>query len=80
MDATKRALMNVSGLDILGFVERVSGWLVRTVLRSVSAIRKWNRRHNTRRALLEMDDHMLKDIGISRADALREGRKAFWKD
>ena len=79
MDATKRALMNLSGLDFLGFSERVGGWLGGSVLGFVRTIRKWNRRYRTRRALLEMEDHILKDIGVSRSDALREGTKAFWE-
>jgi uncharacterized protein YjiS (DUF1127 family) len=35
--------------------------------------------HRQRRALLSLDDAMLKDIGISRVDALQEGRKPFWR-
>jgi uncharacterized protein YjiS (DUF1127 family) len=31
-----------------------------------------------RRQLLAMDDRMLKDIGVTRADALREGARPFW--
>ncbi|MGB5065659.1 MAG: DUF1127 domain-containing protein [Candidatus Competibacter sp.] len=29
--------------------------------------------------MLALDDRMLKDIGISRTDALREGSKPFWR-
>lgn len=32
----------------------------------------------TRRHLAEMDDRMLKDIGITRVDALREAGRAPW--
>ena len=32
-----------------------------------------------RRQLLALDDRMLKDIGISRVDAIIEARKPFWK-
>lgn len=32
----------------------------------------------TRRELAAMDDRMLRDIGISRADALREADRAPW--
>lgn len=32
----------------------------------------------TRRQLAEMDDRMLRDIGISRADALREAERRPW--
>lgn len=31
-----------------------------------------------RRQLLALEDHELKDIGISRADAEKEGNRAFW--
>jgi uncharacterized protein YjiS (DUF1127 family) len=39
----------------------------------------WINRHRQRNILREMDDHMLKDIGISRADALAESKKPFWR-
>jgi uncharacterized protein YjiS (DUF1127 family) len=32
-----------------------------------------------RRLLLELDDRMLADIGISRLQAIEEARKPFWK-
>ena len=35
-------------------------------------------RRRSRLALLEMTDEQLKDIGISRRDADREGRRSFW--
>lgn len=35
-------------------------------------------RRKSRRSLLEMTDEQLKDIGISRADAYREGNRAMW--
>lgn len=35
--------------------------------------------HRQRRALLRLDDAMLKDLGISRVDALQEGHKPFWR-
>ena len=80
MDATKRALTNLPGLNILDFFERIGRWSATAATSITSTIREWNRRQRTRKALLEMSDHLLKDIGISRADALREGSKAFWKD
>lgn len=39
----------------------------------------WQERAAQRRALTQMDRHMLKDIGISRAAALDEARKPFWR-
>jgi len=35
--------------------------------------------HRQRRALLSLDTAMLKDLGISRVDALQEGHKPFWR-
>jgi uncharacterized protein YjiS (DUF1127 family) len=35
--------------------------------------------YRQRRALLHLDDAMLKDLGISRVDALQEGNKPFWR-
>ncbi|MCP5159182.1 MAG: DUF1127 domain-containing protein [Gammaproteobacteria bacterium] len=35
--------------------------------------------YHQRRALLALDEAMLKDIGISRTDALQEGSKPFWR-
>lgn len=39
----------------------------------------WIERHRQRRALAGLDDHLLKDIGIGRADAWQESRKPFWR-
>jgi uncharacterized protein YjiS (DUF1127 family) len=42
------------------------------------AILRWHEVRRQRRALLELSDQMLKDIGISRADAMREAARPFW--
>ncbi|TIT60927.1 MAG: DUF1127 domain-containing protein [Mesorhizobium sp.] len=39
----------------------------------------WSIRWRGRLALLEMTDDQLKDIGISRCDAHREGIKPLWE-
>lgn len=49
------------------------------VLRWVMQLESWLERHRQRRALLELGDHLLKDIGLSRSEAEREGRKPFWR-
>jgi uncharacterized protein YjiS (DUF1127 family) len=36
-------------------------------------------RHRQRRALLDLDDRMLRDIGISRHDARLEAQKRSWE-
>ncbi len=35
-------------------------------------------KRRSRLALQELTDHQLKDIGLSRADAFREGNRPFW--
>lgn len=39
----------------------------------------WQRRDRERSRLRALDDHMLRDIGITRADAERECSKPFWR-
>jgi len=49
--------------------------------RSANRIHRWAQRAEQRRQLREMDEHMLKDIGLSRADVQRiAGRRWFWED
>ena len=40
---------------------------------------RWIERRRTRRALTKLDDHLLRDIGISRAEAEREAANPFWR-
>jgi len=43
------------------------------------SVEKWADRHEQRRDLASLDDHMLHDIGLSRADVEREAAKPFWR-
>jgi uncharacterized protein YjiS (DUF1127 family) len=45
-----------------------------------ATIREWARRIRERRQLAGLNDRMLQDIGITRADAVRLGGKAFWRE
>ena len=42
-------------------------------------LRKWQERARGRRDLAALSDRSLRDIGLSRSDALREIRKPFWR-
>lgn len=44
----------------------------------IAMLLQWHERAHQRRALLTLDDRMLKDIGVSRAEAEREANKPFW--
>lgn len=37
-------------------------------------------RHRQRRSLAALDDHLLRDVGLSRTEARREADKAFWQE
>ena len=41
---------------------------------------QWHRRSREREQISQMDERMLKDIGITRAEALRLGSKPFWRE
>lgn len=46
--------------------------------RLVAMLDEMMRTYRQRRALLALSDHMLADLGLTRADAYREGARPFW--
>lgn len=50
-----------------------------TITRLRNALRRILLRRAQRRELLELDDRLLRDVGLSREDAIRAGRKPFWR-
>ncbi len=58
------------------FVRKVA----RRADRVITALLRWHELARQRRALLRLDDHMLKDVGLSRADAVREAERPFWDE
>lgn len=73
-----------AGAELRGRASRPSdqrGFVNRLLLVLDSFIRQIGRmleRRRSRLVLLEMTDDQLKDIGISRCDAHREGLRPFW--
>lgn len=47
-------------------------------LRLLELLELWHRRWSDRRLLSGLDDRMLKDMGVSSIDALKESSKPFW--
>ena len=45
----------------------------------LKTLKFWFERAHQRRQLGKLDDRMLKDIGISRLDVIREIAKPFWR-
>ena len=59
-----------AGIDgAQGFVKRALGEVLGMI-----------ERHRQRRSLAALDDHLLRDVGLSRTDARREADKAFWQE
>ena len=46
----------------------------------LTTLRQWRRRSREREQISRMDERMLKDIGITRAEALRLSSKPFWRE
>jgi uncharacterized protein YjiS (DUF1127 family) len=47
--------------------------------RAVQILLIWRERARQRRLLQTLNDHMLRDIGLTRADVFAEASKPFWK-
>jgi uncharacterized protein YjiS (DUF1127 family) len=50
-----------------------------SLMRAMTMPVRWAERHNDRRAMLRLDDHMLRDIGFDRVQAEQVARRAFWR-
>ena len=50
------------------------------VLRTIwNCIKQWDERARQRHHLANLDDHLLKDIGLTPDDVRRECSKSFWR-
>lgn len=56
---------------------REKSWNINTIVRQ---LQRWRDLYQQRRQLAALSDFMLKDIGLSRADAEREASRPFWDD
>lgn len=61
-----------------GFGRRWRLELADGVIRAVEALLAWQTRAAERSQLAAMDDRLLRDVGLSRADVERERAKPFW--
>ena len=49
------------------------------IVNAMDTVLDWQDRARQRHHLGEMDDHLLRDIGLSRADLEYESSKPFWR-
>lgn len=77
MDVTKRAMMNIVGVDLWGGLGRFGSSIANAIKKALTTYGKRRQIQRSRQALLRMDDHMLKDIGITREEAMKEGKRLF---
>jgi uncharacterized protein YjiS (DUF1127 family) len=52
--------------------------LARVLMGLTVTVMQWELRHRSRRSLSRLDDHLLKDIGVSQTEAQAEWDKPFW--
>ena len=67
-----------SGRSVGWSVRRAFEGVLRLADRGLVTLMEWYDVAQERRALGSMSDEMLRDIGISRADAMREAGRRFW--
>lgn len=53
--------------------------VVPTLMSGLEFIFGWLTRSNDRHGLADLDEHTLRDIGISKVDVYREAMKPFWR-
>ncbi len=53
--------------------------LASLALRFAVVLAKWSERQRTRKALAQLDGHLLRDVGLERHVAYREARRTFWQ-
>ena len=57
----------------------VTAVLAEQFFKALDLLYVWHERAQDRRLLLELDDHMLRDIGLTSADVDHEVSKKFWQ-
>ena len=63
-----------------GSADRLAAGLRVALSRATLTLLRWQELARQRRALAALSDQMLKDLGLTRADALREAGRPFWDE
>jgi len=72
-----RRALPALGTGDLARVALSAGWLL--LLRIPGMLRRWVQRSRQRAELAQLDDHLLRDIGLTRLQARRESATWFWR-
>ncbi|NVJ90094.1 MAG: DUF1127 domain-containing protein [Methylocystaceae bacterium] len=62
-----------------GTEKRTTKSLTERLISLLNIVHVWTERHRSRRALAQLDDRMLSDIGLSRSTIEEEIEKPFWQ-
>lgn len=68
-----------SHLMAVAAFERLAIFIETLPDRLLEVLYTWQKRHTERRHLSQLSDRFLIDMGLDRADTLREVSKPFWK-
>ena len=60
-------------------IQSLLGVLVQSATRGLDQLLEWQDRARQRHQLASLESHILKDLGLSRADVVRESDKPFWR-
>lgn len=77
---SKRSIWSDATSVIGGMTAAIGACAIHCALVVVETLLIWQQRAQGRHTLATMDDRMLGDVGLSRADIDREICKPFWRD
>jgi uncharacterized protein YjiS (DUF1127 family) len=60
-------------------IQSLLGVLAQSAARGLDQLLEWQDRARQRHQLASLESHILKDLGLSRADVVRETDKPFWR-
>lgn len=76
-------LLRHRDLSLLGRLSLAGSWAVQALglalAHGLTALVVWQERARERRRLATLDERLLRDVGLSRADIEQEIRKPFWQ-
>lgn len=81
---TSERIHDLTGLTIESRIVRAASAFATAAVKRARAVAdlvlKWDERARMRYQLQALDERMLKDIGLSRTDTVREVAKPFWRE